>query len=64
MGNPIFILMAAAIGVWLLSWRKPDDIVWSWPWKSFCFGYTIQGYFFNASATTICIGNLTLRWHK
>lgn len=64
MDKPVFIPIAAAIGVWLTKWRKPDNIVWSLPWKSFCFGFTIQGYFFSATATTICIGNLTLRWYK
>jgi len=43
--------------------RKPDDVVWSWPWVSFCVGFSFQRYGFNAGALTICIGVLTLRWH-
>jgi len=44
--------------------RMPDNIVWSYPWTSFCVGFSIQKYGYNAKAVTICLGILTLRWHK
>ena len=43
--------------------RLPDEIIWSWPWMSFCVGHTYQKYFLGAFTLTICIGILTLRWH-
>lgn len=43
--------------------RKPDNVVWSWPWTSFCLGWDVQHYGYNARAITICLGVLTLRWH-
>ena len=43
--------------------RKPDDVVWSWPWISFCVGWTVQGYSWDAVCLTVCLGPLTLRWH-
>lgn len=52
---------------WMLFkelWRKPDNIVWGWPWQCFCFGWSIQSYSFDAICITICIGCLTLRWHR
>lgn len=44
--------------------RRPDNIVWSLPWKSFCVGFSTQRYGWGAKATTICLGILTLRWHE
>jgi hypothetical protein len=41
--------------------RRPDNIVWNYPWECFCFGFSIQRYGWNAKATTICLGILTLR---
>lgn len=43
--------------------RKPDNVVWAWPWTCFCVGWGIQKYHFNAVAITICLGVLMLRWH-
>ena len=43
--------------------RKPDNIVWAWPWTCFCIGWGIQKYHANAVAVTLCLGPLTLRWH-
>lgn len=51
--------------------KKPDVIVWSWPWMSFCFGWTYyrkkgycyNGFYYKPTALTVCIGFLTLRWH-
>lgn len=44
--------------------RKPDNIILSWPWKSFCIGFTYQKYHTSASCFTLCLGILTLRWHR
>lgn len=46
--------------------RKPDNVIWSWPWVAFNFGlgFTRQTYNVDAKAVTICFGPLTLRWHK
>jgi hypothetical protein len=43
--------------------RRPDNVVWSWPWNCFCLGFSIQGYWFQAKCITLCLGVLTLRWH-
>jgi hypothetical protein len=46
--------------------RKPDNVVWSWPWRYCCFGiaWDLQEYGANATCFTLCIGPLTLRWHR
>lgn len=44
--------------------RKPDNIVWEWPWRCFCIGFSYQKYHIDASCLTLCLGPLTLRWHR
>lgn len=43
--------------------RKPDNIVWTWPWICFCFGWTSCPYYFKTADLTVYIGFLTLRWY-
>jgi len=47
-----------------MKFRRPDNVVWSLPWRSFCFGFSVQSYSWSARAVTICLGVLTLRWHE
>ena len=47
-----------------MSLLRPDNVIWSWPWVSFCFGWTFQRYAVSAWGLTVCVGVLTLRWHK
>jgi len=40
----------------------PDNVVFSRQWVG--FHWDRQQYSFNAVCTTVCLGFLTLRWHK